>query len=58
MSSELSYPEQLPLLAGLLPQIFTPVQVITGRDEPLVPVGDDRPRRDRAPACRCFSLTT
>ena len=53
-----SYPGELPLLAGLLPQIFTPVQVITGRDEPLVPVGDDRPRRDRAPACRCFSLTT
>jgi hypothetical protein len=33
-----SYPEQLPLLAGLLPGIFTPVQVITGRRDPLVTV--------------------
>ena len=35
-----SYPEQLPLLAGLLPQIFTPVQIITGRNDPIVPVAD------------------
>jgi hypothetical protein len=31
-----SYPEQLPLPARLLPQIFTPVQIITGRKDPLV----------------------
>jgi pimeloyl-ACP methyl ester carboxylesterase len=35
-----SYPEQLPLLAGLLPQIFTPVEIITGRRDPLVPVAN------------------
>ena len=35
-----SYPEQLPLLAGLLPQIFTPVQIITGRNDHIVPVAD------------------
>jgi pimeloyl-ACP methyl ester carboxylesterase len=35
-----SYPEQLPLLAGLLPRIFTPVQIITGRKDPLVPVAN------------------
>jgi pimeloyl-ACP methyl ester carboxylesterase len=33
-----SYPEQLPLLAGLLPQIFTPVQIIAGGRDPIVPV--------------------
>jgi pimeloyl-ACP methyl ester carboxylesterase len=35
-----SYPEQLPLLAGLLPQIFTPVEIITGRRDPLAPVAN------------------
>jgi pimeloyl-ACP methyl ester carboxylesterase len=35
-----SYPEQLPLLAGLLPQIFTPVQIITGGQDPIVPVAN------------------
>jgi pimeloyl-ACP methyl ester carboxylesterase len=35
-----SYPEELPLLAGLLPQIFTPVQIITGRNDPIVPVAN------------------
>jgi pimeloyl-ACP methyl ester carboxylesterase len=33
-----SYPEQLAMLAGRLPEIFTPVQIITGRRDPLVPV--------------------
>jgi pimeloyl-ACP methyl ester carboxylesterase len=37
-----SYPEQLPRLAGLLPQIFTPVQIIAGRHDPLVPVAHAR----------------
>jgi pimeloyl-ACP methyl ester carboxylesterase len=35
-----SYPEQLPQLAGLLPQIFTPVQIITGGRDPIVPVAN------------------
>jgi pimeloyl-ACP methyl ester carboxylesterase len=35
-----NYPEQLPLLAGLLPQIFTPVQIITGGQDPIVPVAN------------------
>jgi pimeloyl-ACP methyl ester carboxylesterase len=35
-----SYPDQLPLLAGLLPQIFTPVEIISGRRDPLVPVAN------------------
>jgi pimeloyl-ACP methyl ester carboxylesterase len=35
-----SYPAQLPILAGRLPGIFTPVQIITGRRDPLVPVAN------------------
>jgi pimeloyl-ACP methyl ester carboxylesterase len=35
-----SYPEQLRLLAGRLAGIFTPVQIITGRRDPLVPVAN------------------
>ena len=35
-----SYPEQLPLLAGLLPQVFTPVQIIAGGRDRLVPVAN------------------
>jgi pimeloyl-ACP methyl ester carboxylesterase len=35
-----SYPEQLRLLAGRLPGIFTPVQIITGRRDRLVPVAN------------------
>jgi pimeloyl-ACP methyl ester carboxylesterase len=35
-----SYPGQLPLLAGLLPRIFTPVQIIAGGQDPIVPVAN------------------
>jgi pimeloyl-ACP methyl ester carboxylesterase len=35
-----SYPDQLRLLAGRLPGIFTPVQIITGRRDRLVPVAN------------------
>lgn len=31
------YPEELPVLAGLLPQITTPVTIINGRHDPVVP---------------------
>jgi len=44
-----SYPEQLPRLAGLLPQIFTPVQIIAGRHDPLVPVAHARFLHARLP---------
>jgi pimeloyl-ACP methyl ester carboxylesterase len=47
-----SYPEQLPLLARLLPQIFTPVQIITGRTDPIVPVANAEFLHARLPNSR------
>jgi pimeloyl-ACP methyl ester carboxylesterase len=47
-----SYPEQLPILAGLLPRIFTPVQVITGRHDPIVPVANAEFLHARLPNSR------
>ena len=46
------YPEQLPLLADLLPQIFTPVQIITGRNDPIVPVANAEFLHARLPNSR------
>jgi pimeloyl-ACP methyl ester carboxylesterase len=34
----LRYPEELPELAGLLPQIATPVMIINGRNDRVVPL--------------------
>jgi pimeloyl-ACP methyl ester carboxylesterase len=34
------YPEELPLLAELLPHIATPVTIINGRRDPVVPVAN------------------
>jgi pimeloyl-ACP methyl ester carboxylesterase len=53
-----SYPEQLPLLAGLLPQIFTPVQIITGRRDPLVPAANAELLAARLPNSRLDILDT
>lgn len=53
-----SYPEQLPLLAGLLPQIFTPVQIITGRQDPIVPVANAEFLHARLPNSRLDVLNT
>jgi pimeloyl-ACP methyl ester carboxylesterase len=47
-----SYPEQLPLLAGLLPQIFTPVQIIAGGRDPIVPVANAEFLHARLPNSR------
>src|ERR1700691_2105389 len=51
-----SYPEQLRLLAGRLPGIFTPVQIITGRRDPLVPVADAQFLLARLPNSRLAVL--
>jgi pimeloyl-ACP methyl ester carboxylesterase len=34
------YPEELPVLAGLLPEIKTPVTIINGRHDPVVPLAN------------------
>jgi pimeloyl-ACP methyl ester carboxylesterase len=47
-----SYPEQLPELAGLLPEIFTPVQIITGGRDPIVPVANAEFLHARLPNSR------
>jgi pimeloyl-ACP methyl ester carboxylesterase len=51
-----SYPEQLPLLADLLPQVFTPVQIITGRNDPIVPVANAEFLHARLPNSRLDML--
>jgi pimeloyl-ACP methyl ester carboxylesterase len=53
-----SYPEQLPLLAGLLPQIFTPVQIIAGGRDPVVPVANAEFLYARLPNSRLDVLDT
>ena len=53
-----SYPEQLPLLAGLLPGIFTPVQIITGRRDPLVAVANAELLAARLPNSQLDVLDT
>jgi pimeloyl-ACP methyl ester carboxylesterase len=53
-----SYPEQLPQLAGLLPQIFTPVQIITGARDPIVPVANAEFLHARLPNSRLEVLDT
>jgi pimeloyl-ACP methyl ester carboxylesterase len=53
-----SYPEQLRLLADLLPQIFTPVQIITGRWDPLVPLANAEHLHARLPNSRLDVLDT
>jgi pimeloyl-ACP methyl ester carboxylesterase len=53
-----SYPEQLPRLAGLLPRIFTPVQIITGGRDPIVPVGNAEFLHARLPNSRLDVLDT
>jgi len=53
-----SYPRQLRLLAGLLPQVFTPVQVISGRRDPLVPLANAEYLHSRLPNSRLDVLDT
>jgi pimeloyl-ACP methyl ester carboxylesterase len=53
-----SYPGQLPLLAGLLPRIFTPVQIIAGGQDPIVPVANAEFLAARLPNSRLEMLDT
>ena len=46
------YPEELPALAQLLPQIATPVTIINGRHDPVVPVGNAEFLDQRLPNSR------
>ena len=46
------YPEQLPVLAGLLPQITVPVTIINGRHDRVVPVSNAEFLDQRLPTSR------
>jgi pimeloyl-ACP methyl ester carboxylesterase len=46
------YPEELPVLAGLLPQIATPVTIINGRHDRVVPVANAEFLDERLPNSR------
>ena len=47
-----TYPTELPKLAEKLPGIQTPVQIVCGRDDLLVPTPNQEFLRDRLPNCR------
>jgi pimeloyl-ACP methyl ester carboxylesterase len=44
-----AYPTELPKLAEKLPGIETPVQIVCGRDDPLVPLGNQQFLHERLP---------
>jgi pimeloyl-ACP methyl ester carboxylesterase len=46
------YPQELPVLAGLLPHITTPVTIINGRDDRVVPVANAEFLDQRLPDSR------
>jgi len=46
------YPEELPALAKLLPQITTPVTIINGRHDPVVPLANAEFLDERLPTSR------
>jgi pimeloyl-ACP methyl ester carboxylesterase len=48
------YPDDLPVLAELLPQIATPVTIIAGRHDPIVPLANAEFLDERLPASRLF----
>ena len=47
-----SYPEELPILADLLPAITTPVTIINGRNDPVVPLANAEFLDERLPNSR------
>ncbi len=53
-----SYPEELQRLGELLPTIFTPVQVVAGRWDPLVPLANAHYLEARLPNSRLDVLDT
>jgi pimeloyl-ACP methyl ester carboxylesterase len=52
------YPDELPVLAGLLPRITTPVTVISGRNDRVVPLVNAQFLDARLPVSRLVTLDT
>jgi pimeloyl-ACP methyl ester carboxylesterase len=53
-----AYPAELPVLGGLLPGIDTPVQIIAGRRDPVVPPANAEYLHERLPHSRLDVLDT
>ncbi|WIX98811.1 alpha/beta hydrolase [Amycolatopsis mongoliensis] len=53
-----AYPAELPVLGGLLPGIGTPVQIIAGRKDPVVPPANAEYLHERLPHSRLDVLDT
>jgi pimeloyl-ACP methyl ester carboxylesterase len=51
-----NYPTDLALLQGLLPRIETPVMVIAGDHDPMVPLGNAEYLTERLPRCELTAL--
>ena len=51
-----AYPEELPVLADLLPQIPTPVTIISARNDHVVPAANAEFLDDRLPSSRLENL--
>ncbi|MEU6657510.1 alpha/beta hydrolase [Streptomyces sp. NPDC046821] len=47
-----AYPAELPVLSGLLPGAETPVQILIGRDDEVVPVENAEFLHDRLPVSK------
>jgi pimeloyl-ACP methyl ester carboxylesterase len=52
-----SYPEQLPLLRDVLPEVHVPVRVFGATDDPLVPLSNARYLAERVPGSELTVLT-
>jgi pimeloyl-ACP methyl ester carboxylesterase len=50
------YPEELPILAELLPEITTPVTIVNGRNDQVVPLANAEFLHDRLPNSRVVVL--
>jgi pimeloyl-ACP methyl ester carboxylesterase len=53
-----AYPQQLPELAELLPQIITPVTIVNGRNDRVVPISNAQFLHERLPHSRLRLLDT
>jgi pimeloyl-ACP methyl ester carboxylesterase len=51
-----NYPTDLALLQGLLPRIETPVKIIAGDHDPMVPLGNAEYLTERLPRCELTTL--
>ena len=56
IAKRLRYPEELPALAELLPRIATPVTIVNGRSDRVVPVANAEFLAERLPKASVVSI--